>query len=69
MRMGPIIRIQDEVEKKRVRQEAAAGYLQEWGAAVERQIGTPDVTELLRQALKLETSAAQAASNNSADRW
>jgi glutathione S-transferase len=38
-RMGPIIRIKDEVEKKRARQEAAAGYLQEWGAAVERQIG------------------------------
>ena len=27
------------MEKKRVRREAAAGYLQEWGAAVERQIG------------------------------
>ena len=39
MRMGPIIRITDEVEKKRARREAAAGYLQEWGAAVERQIG------------------------------
>jgi glutathione S-transferase len=39
MRMGPIIRIKDEVEKKRARQEAAAGYLQDWGAAVERQIG------------------------------
>ena len=39
MRMGPIIRIKDEVEKKRARREAAAGYLQEWGAAVERQIG------------------------------
>jgi glutathione S-transferase len=39
MRMGPIIRIKDEVEKKRARQEAAQGYLQEWGAAVERQIG------------------------------
>ncbi|MFL5459010.1 MAG: glutathione S-transferase family protein, partial [Myxococcales bacterium] len=38
-RMGPIIRIKDEAEKKRARQEAAAGYLQEWGAAVERQIG------------------------------
>jgi len=39
MRMGPIIRVKDEVEKKRARQEAATGYLQEWGAAVERQIG------------------------------
>jgi glutathione S-transferase len=38
MRMQPIIRIKDEVEKKRVRQEAASGYLQEWGAAIERQI-------------------------------
>jgi len=38
-RMMPINRIKDEAEKKRARQEAAAGYLQEWGAAVERQIG------------------------------
>src|SRR2546422_5214011 len=38
-RMGPIIRIKDEAEKKRARQEAAGGYLQEWGAAIERQIG------------------------------
>ncbi len=38
-RMAPINRIKDEEEKKRLRQEAAAGYLQEWGAAVERQIG------------------------------
>jgi prostaglandin-H2 D-isomerase / glutathione transferase len=38
-RMGPIIRIKDEVEKKRARQDAAGGYLQEWGAAVERQLG------------------------------
>ena len=38
-RMGPIIRIKDEAEKRRARQEAAAGYLQEWGAAIERQIG------------------------------
>src|SRR5258708_19907799 len=37
--MGRIIRIKDEVEKRRARQEAASGYLQEWGAAVERQIG------------------------------
>src|SRR5207253_370075 len=38
-RMGPIIRIKDEAEKKRALQEAAAGYLQEWGAAIEREIG------------------------------
>ena len=38
-RMGPITRLKDEVEKKRARQEAAAGYLQEWGGSVERQIG------------------------------
>jgi len=38
-RMAPILRIKDEAEKKRARQEAAAGYLQEWGAALERQIG------------------------------
>jgi len=38
-RMGPILRIKDEAEKIRARQEAAAGYLQEWGDAVERQIG------------------------------
>jgi glutathione S-transferase len=38
-KMTPIIRIKDEPERKRVRQEAAQGYMQEWGAAVERQIG------------------------------
>lgn len=39
MRMAPITRIKDELEKKRARREAASGYLQEWGAAIERQIG------------------------------
>ena len=38
-RMGPIMHLKDETEKKRARQEAASGYLPEWGAAVERQIG------------------------------
>ena len=39
VRAGPIGRIKDEEEKKKARQEFAAGYLQEWAAAVERQIG------------------------------
>lgn len=39
-RMAPITRIKDELEKKRARQEAASGYLQEWGAAIERQIAS-----------------------------
>jgi len=32
---------QGRAEKKRARQEAAAGYLQEWGAAVERADSAP----------------------------
>ncbi len=39
-RMGPILRIKDEAEKKRARQEAAEGYLQDWAAAVQRHIAT-----------------------------
>lgn len=39
VKMGPIARIKDEAEKKRAREEAAGGYLQDWGGSVERQIG------------------------------
>src|SRR3989442_9340783 len=43
-RMGPIIRIKDEEEKKWARQEAAGGYMQECGAARESRIRDgPDV--------------------------
>lgn len=38
-RMSPVNRIKDPEEKKRAREELAAGFLQEWGAAIERQIG------------------------------
>jgi glutathione S-transferase len=36
--VGPSGRLKDEVEKKRVRTELAAGYLPTWGANAERQI-------------------------------
>ena len=38
-RLTPMMRIKDAEEKKRVREEFAAGYLQEWATAVEKQIG------------------------------
>ena len=38
-RLGPIARIKDAAEKKRAREEVAAGYLPEWGAQIENQIG------------------------------
>jgi len=38
-RLGPIARIKDAEEKKRAREEMARGYLQGWGAAIEKQIG------------------------------
>jgi prostaglandin-H2 D-isomerase / glutathione transferase len=41
--MRPIARIKDEAEKKRARQEAAAGYLQDWAGYIERQIEGPFV--------------------------
>jgi glutathione S-transferase len=37
--MGPLARIKDEAEKRRAREEAAAGYLPTWAAQIERQIG------------------------------
>jgi glutathione S-transferase len=37
--LAPINRITDAAEKRRAREEAAAGYLPEWGQQVERQIG------------------------------
>jgi glutathione S-transferase len=39
VQLGPITRIKDPVEKKRAREEVARGYLQEWGAGIEKQIG------------------------------
>ena len=38
-KMAPINRIADPEEKKRAREEVATGYLPDWGAAIERQIG------------------------------
>ena len=38
-RVGQVTRIKEEPEKSRARGELAAGYLQEWGGFVERQIG------------------------------
>ena len=38
-RLTPISRIKDPAEKKRQREELAAGYLREWAANVERQVG------------------------------
>jgi prostaglandin-H2 D-isomerase / glutathione transferase len=37
-KLGPINRIADPAEKKRAREEVAAGYLPEWGMTIERQI-------------------------------
>jgi glutathione S-transferase len=42
-RLGPINRIKDPEEKKRAREELAAGYLPEWAAQMEHQIGDPFV--------------------------
>jgi prostaglandin-H2 D-isomerase / glutathione transferase len=38
-RIDPSMRTDDADAKKRMREELAAGYMQQWGAAVERQIG------------------------------
>mgnify|MGYP002365566537 CR=1 FL=1 len=38
-RMGPMMRIKDEAEKKRQREEAAREYLPQWAANIEKQIG------------------------------
>jgi glutathione S-transferase len=38
-KVSPTIRIVDEAEKKKVREDLVAGYLPTWGANVERQIG------------------------------
>jgi len=37
--VAPTLRIKDEAEKKKVREELAAGYLPEWAARAERQLG------------------------------
>jgi glutathione S-transferase len=39
VRMSQINRIADPHEKRRAREEVAAGYLPDWGARIERQIG------------------------------
>ena len=39
--MGPSADIEDPAEKKRVREEKAAGYLPEWASQIERQINGP----------------------------
>jgi glutathione S-transferase len=41
--MRPIQRIKDETEKKRAREEAASGYLQDWARSLEAQIVGPFV--------------------------
>jgi prostaglandin-H2 D-isomerase / glutathione transferase len=38
-RLTPISRIRDPEERKRQREELAAGYMREWAANVERQVG------------------------------
>ncbi len=42
-RLGPISRIKDPEEKKRAREELAAGYLKDWSGFIERQIDGPFV--------------------------
>jgi prostaglandin-H2 D-isomerase / glutathione transferase len=39
VKLNPINRIKDPDEKRRAREEIATGYLQEWGASVEKQLG------------------------------
>jgi glutathione S-transferase len=43
MRLAPTGRIKDPDEKRRAREELANGFLKEWAADVERQIGEPFV--------------------------
>lgn len=38
-KMSPLLRIKDDAEKRRTREEAASGYLQDWGGWIERQLG------------------------------
>ena len=38
-KLGPMMRIKDEAEKKRAREEFASGFLPEWAAQIERQLG------------------------------
>lgn len=44
VRLNPINRIADPAEKKKAREEVAAGYLPEWGDRIERQIAGPFVS-------------------------
>lgn len=41
--MTPLTKVKDEAEKKRTREEFAAGYLQTWGANIDKQINGPFV--------------------------
>jgi glutathione S-transferase len=38
-RLGPLMRLKDEAEKKRAREEMASTFLREWGTNIEKQIG------------------------------
>jgi glutathione S-transferase len=38
-RLAPVVRIKDEPERQRAREEFAAGYMQEWGGYAEKQLG------------------------------
>lgn len=40
-KLGPINRITDPAEKRKAREEVAAGFLPEWGRSIERQIAGP----------------------------
>jgi glutathione S-transferase len=39
-RLSPLRRLSDENEKRQARQELAAGYMQEWGASIEKHLGS-----------------------------
>lgn len=40
-KIGPSLHTKDEAEKKRMREELASGWMQAWGASIERQIVGP----------------------------
>jgi glutathione S-transferase len=42
--VGPTLRMKDEAQKKEAREKLASGYLQQWGACVEKQIEGPFVS-------------------------
>jgi glutathione S-transferase len=59
--MRPIGRIKDAEEKKRARQEAANGYLQEWAGFIERQIEGPFVSGATPHVVDLKVFVALSA--------